>query len=110
VEEVADAVRLGALEHEVLQEAIDAVGHPLRLGLVRLPAKRLGHRAGLVDQEQQTRRIRAANFGSVRHGKIVACLSGVLYPQMTPIPQIQRQKREKTGLIWLAERFGRQVA
>ena len=53
VKVVAHAVRLGALQDEVLQQPVDGVGDPFRLLLARLTAERLVHRRRLVDQEQQ---------------------------------------------------------
>ncbi len=54
VEVIADAVGLGALEDEILQQAIDGVGDALGLLLVGLAAERLQHGAGLIDEEDET--------------------------------------------------------
>jgi len=56
---VANAIALGTLEHEVLQQPVNAIGHPVGLGLIRLNAEWFGHRAGLVDKNDQRSRIRA---------------------------------------------------
>jgi hypothetical protein len=53
VEEVADAVGLGALEDEVLQQAVQRVGDASGLALLRLAAERLRHGTGLVQQEDE---------------------------------------------------------
>ncbi len=68
VEVIADAVGLGALENEVLQQAIDGVGDAFGLLLVLLAGERLQHRAGLIDDEDETGGVGPGDFGGVRHG------------------------------------------
>src|SRR5262249_1437225 len=68
VEIIPDALRLGALEDEVLQQAVEGVGHALGLVLARLSAEGLEHRAGLIDQEEEAGGVGAADLGAVRHG------------------------------------------
>ena len=64
---VEDVLALGAAGHEGLQEAIDGLGHALGLALARVGAERLGHRARLVHQEQETGGVGAADLGGVGH-------------------------------------------
>jgi hypothetical protein len=48
VEKIANTIGLGALKHEVLQQAVERVGHASGLTFVRLTAERLQHGTGLV--------------------------------------------------------------
>ena len=76
VEVIADAVRLGALEDKVLQQAVDGVGDALGLVLVGLAAERLQHRAGLIDEKEKAGRIGAADLGGVGHARLSMVLGG----------------------------------
>src|SRR5262249_19634688 len=73
---IADAISLGAFQNQVLQETIDAVRHPFRLGFLRLRAERLSHRAGLIYEEDHASRVGPAQFGSV-HGGAPVVITGL---------------------------------
>ena len=64
---IGDVVAFGTAGDERFQEAIDGVGDALGLGLAQVAAESFGHRARLVDEEEETGGVGPADFRHVRH-------------------------------------------
>jgi hypothetical protein len=64
---VAHLLGLGAADDEVVQRVVDRVGDEVGLAPRALAAERVGHRARLVEQEDDERRVRARDLCRVCH-------------------------------------------
>jgi len=68
VEAIEDGVAFDAAQDEGVEQVIDGVGDGLGLGLALPAADQFEHRLGLVNQEEETGRVDAADFRGIGHG------------------------------------------
>jgi hypothetical protein len=64
---IAHALAARAFDNEIVEKPIDGVGDAVAFAFVVAPGNRLDHRAGLVDQKNETTRVDPADFGRIRH-------------------------------------------